>query len=277
MIHGSPGSSPLEGIEYAPLAARSQQLWRDIEAATGEDILTTNGVLHIADLAVSPNSFDNHERAAAELGVEHERLDTAELRSRFPQFGFGADEVAYFEPGGGFVRPENAIRAQLTLAERAGASVRRNESVAAIETNPAGVTVRTDHASYRGDQVVVAAGAWLPGLLGDPSLASIFGVYRQVLHWFELDTAAGDFSPAAFPTFIWRYGGEPANRFYGFPSLDGRTIKLATGQFEVTSDPDNINRTVSPSEPAAFYRAHLGARLSAVSPWSPVARSACTR
>lgn len=261
----------LEGVEYAPLAARSQQLWRDIEAATGEDIFTANGILHVADVAVSPDSFDNHERAATELGVEHERLDAAELRSRFPQFGFGPDEVAYFEPGGGFVRPENAIRAQLMLAERAGASVRRNERAVAIEADPAGVTVRTDHTSYRADQIVVAAGAWLPGLLGDPRLTSIFGVYRQVLHWFELAASAGDFGPDAFPTFIWRYGGEPGDRFYGFPSLDGQTIKLATGQFEVTSDPDDINRTVSPSEPAAFHRAHLGTRLPAVTP--AVARS----
>ena len=255
----------MEGVEYAPMASRSHQLWREIEAATGEDILTANGILHVADLAAMPGSFDNHERAAAELDVEYERLESADLALRYPQFRFGPDDVALHEPGGGLVRPENAIRAQLTLAAAAGADIHTRERVVAIEPGAAGVSVRTDRALYRCDQVVVAAGAGLPGLL-DESLASLFQVYRQVLHWFEVPAGSHDYGPDAFPTFIWRHGAQRYEGFYGFPSLDGRTIKLATGQFEVASDPDRLDRKVSPSEQAAFYRTHLGARLPAVSP-----------
>lgn len=259
----------LEGVEYAPLAARSQVLWRDIEAATGEDIFTANGVLHIADLSADPAAFDNHQGAAAALGIEHERLGPAELRARFGQFNVGSDDAAFFEPGGGFVRPEAAIRAQLTLAERSGATLRRDELVEAIEPGPGGVTVSTDQGTYAGDQVVVAAGGWLATLLGEPRLASLFRVYRQVLQWYLLDGSAAEFGPASFPTFIWRCGVNPQERFYGFPTLDGRTIKIATGQFAVTSDPDSLDRTVGPREHTDLHRRLIAPRLPAVSAEAP--------
>ena len=49
-----------EGAQYTPLALRSHELWRELEKATGESLLTTNGgliissgttgaVIHVAD------------------------------------------------------------------------------------------------------------------------------------------------------------------------------------------------------------------------------------
>ncbi len=111
----------LEGTEYVPLAVRSHEWWRRIEAETGASVLTECGVLSLSDLAVDPGAFAVHERAAAAFGIDYELLDAAALRDRFPQFRVETSRVGLLEPGGGFVRPEAAISAQLDLAKRYGA------------------------------------------------------------------------------------------------------------------------------------------------------------
>ncbi|MFI2644001.1 N-methyl-L-tryptophan oxidase [Streptomyces sp. NPDC018610] len=254
----------LEGTEYAPSAVRSHEWWRRIEAETGASLLTACGVLNLADRAA--DVFAVHERAAAAHGIEYELLDAAALRDRFPQFRVADTRVGLLEPGGGFVRPEAAISAQLELAERYGARLRRGERVLAVEAAASAVTVRTDAATYTADQVVLCAGAWLAGLLDDPALARLFGVYRQVLHWFGIEGSGQDFSPERLPAFIWNGVGRADEYFYGFPSVDGATVKVATGQSDHrTADPDALDRAVAEGEADGFHQTMISGRLPGVS------------
>ncbi|GAB1332367.1 N-methyl-L-tryptophan oxidase [Streptomyces sennicomposti] len=256
----------LEGAEYAPLAVRSHEWWRRVEAESGASVLTACGVLTLADQAADPEAFAVHERAAAAHGIDYELLDAAALRERYPQFRVADTRVGLLEPGGGFVRPEAAISAQLDLAERYGARLHRGERVLGVEASASAVTVRTDAATYTADQVVLCAGGWLAGLLGDPRLARLFGVYRQVLHWFGIGGAGQDFSPGSFPAFIWNGVGRADDYFYGFPSVDGATVKVATGQLDHrTTDPDALDRAVTAEEAAGFHRAMISGRLPGLS------------
>src|SRR5208282_2472229 len=111
-------------------------------------------------------------------GIAHEMLDAGQIRSRFPQFKVSDDEVGYLERDGGFLRPEACVRAQLTVAERLGATLHTQERVTEFAAASNGVTVTTDRGRYGADKLVVAAGPWLPGLIG-PRLARYFKVYRQ--------------------------------------------------------------------------------------------------
>ena len=54
-------------------------------------------------------------------------------------------------------------------------------------------------------ELIVAAGAWLPGMLA-PALAGRFMVTRQVLYWFRARSAGEHalFSPLRFPVYIWQ-------------------------------------------------------------------------
>src|ERR1700710_2857159 len=143
-VHGSThGDSRItrlavgEGAEYVPLALRSHELWREIEALTGEELLTvTGGVVisvpggrgqHGADdfLATTIATAQAH-------GVAHEVLDRAALAERFPPFALSGDERGMFEPGAGFVRPEPAVAAQLRLAREHGAELRTGERVISV-------------------------------------------------------------------------------------------------------------------------------------------------
>lgn len=240
-----------EGAHFTPLVQRSHEIWRAIEKETGADLLTQCGELIISSRARKSSLhvegfFDNTVEAARKYGIVHELLDAKQIRARFPQFNIRDDETGYFEPEAGFVRPEACIAAQLALAEKNGAALRRNETVQDIRHSHDGVTVITDRGSYRADKVIVAAGAWLPRLVGGP-FETLLQVYRQTLHWFEIEGDASRYGPEHFPVFIWELSDWPQG-IYGFPMIDGSGLKIATEYYAQTTSPDDIVRSVSPEE-----------------------------
>jgi sarcosine oxidase len=219
--HGETRISRLtdEGAHYAPLAMRSRELWQEIEAASGVEIFTATGYLSIADARQAPDAFVIQQQSAQVVGAEHQLLDSIDIRRRFPQFDVTSSHIGFYEPGSGIIRPEAAVTQQLSLAERFGAKIRQGEQVTAIAATPSGVMVHTDRGRFTADRVVMAAGPWVADLINDARLASLFVVYRQVLHWFTFDGPTQAFRPGRFPVFTWRPGARPRPRFYGFSDL----------------------------------------------------------
>jgi len=259
-----------EGAHYTPMVMRSHEIWRAIEAETGADLLTQCGGLVISSHTRTsfthvPEFFDNTVAAARRHGIAHELLDTAALRARFSQFAVRDGEFGYYEPDAGFVRPEACIAAQLELARRHGAEIRTGETVLGFDAD---ATVTTEQGRYSADTAIVAAGAWLPRLLGG-RLARPFKVYRQVLAWFDAGDAAGAFAPGRFPVFIWELQ-DSRQGIYGFPALDGAGVKVATEQYGQATSADSVRRAVAPQETGAMFEAY-------VAPQFPKLGARCTR
>lgn len=245
-----------EGEQYTPLVRRSQEIWRGIEAQGGEKLLEVTGGLWISSAARKAethvaNFFENTVAAARRFAIEHELLDADAIAKRFPQFRVAANEVGYYEPGAGYLRPEACVRAQLALAAKLGAEIRRDETVQGFSEADGAVVVRTDRGEARARTLIVCAGAWLPQLL-DPDLARIFTITRQVLYWFELNAPAARYTPPQFPVWIWELQ-DRAHVIYGFPTLDGRSVKLATEQYTATTTAQSARREVSGEEQATMY------------------------
>src|SRR6266550_7056500 len=138
-----------EGAHYTPLALRSHEIWRALEKQTGASLLATDGLLIISSTAKRSvthvdNFFANTLAAAEQFGIEHEVLTAPEIRHRFPVFKIAGDEVGYFEPGAGLLRPEECIRTQLALAQEDGATIHRDEKVLGFDASDSIVTVTTD-------------------------------------------------------------------------------------------------------------------------------------
>jgi sarcosine oxidase len=173
-------------------------------------------------------------------------------------------EEGYFEPAAGFLAAEECVRAQLARARQLGADIRVDEKVIGFEPTVDAVTVHTDKGSHRGDRLLVAAGAWLPKLIGPP-FADLLRVTRQVMHWFETPTPAEAFSPGACPVFIWELADRPQG-IYGIPAIDGSGgVKVAT-EFAHVVDPDRVDRTVTPDEAAAVYADYVAPYLPELGP-----------
>lgn len=259
-----------EGEEYVPFAVRSYELWREIAQETGLDLLTITGGLtlerprHEAVMHGRSDFLDRAIRCAEKFGIRHEILETSDIRKRFPQFSV-TDERAYYEYETGFVRPERCIDAQLRLARKHGATVQADEKVVAVESRGAEVRVFTSRGAHAAERVILAAGPWIGGFL-PPSCAGLFRVYRQVMYWFEIEEShRTQFTAPGFPIFIWIFGTGGEFGFYGFPSLDGETIKVAAEQFAETGDPDQMRRIVDEEEIRSMHKKYLRRRLLAIS------------
>jgi sarcosine oxidase len=258
-----------EGEAYTPLVQRSHAIWRELEAETGEDLLTQCGGLIVEDAGGGAAGHHRHEFLASTIacarryGIAHELLSAADIKHRFPQFGVDGSESAYYEPTAGFVRPERCVSAQLTVAARLGADIRRDERVLGLERSRSGVHVRTDRGVLDAERVVLAVGAWVHDFVGADRV-QLFSVYRQVLNWFELRPDAIDHGPGAMPVFIW--GLKDGNAFYGFPAIDGtREIKVADEKLDSPTSADAASLDVDPDEPRAVYDSLLRTRLPGLS------------
>ena len=268
-----------EGAIYAPLVRRSHEIWRELEAQTGEQLMLTTGGLI---MGVRGGSARHHGKddfvsrtiaVAAAHGIAHEVLDAAAIAARFPQFRLRGDEWGIFEPSAGLLFPERCIAVQLRLAKVAGAVVHLGETVRSVRDLPDGVEVVTDRRVLQAGRAVVAAGPWMAGLTG-PRLASKLRVFRQSLHWFATD-APDAYAPGRFPVFIWMHGAGDTDYMYGFPVLPGATaIKLATEHYAEAIDPDRIDPVVTAAESADFHARHVAGRLRDVTD-RPVRSAAC--
>lgn len=263
-----------EGAAYLPIVRNSHQIWRELEALSGESLFEQCGVLVMTSSpdydADDASDFTNRTfQLAKTYGIEHEVLSAEQIRQRFPQFSTVLDSaVGYFEPGGGYVRPERCIAVQLQLAEEHGATLLKGETVTDITSHEQGVTITTDQRTIHADKVVVSAGMWSRELLGQP-FDRLLRVCRQKLFWFELQENAR-FAQVS-PTFIFTHGAGQSH--YGFPPLPGEgSLKVGTEQYSEESSPDTLDRTVSASEASDMFETHVRGKIAGVT--SRVVKSA---
>lgn len=264
-----------EGEHYTPLSLRSYEIFREVESKTNSRLLEVTGGLIIsgesesASILKVPDFLESTLAAARKHEIRHEILDAQALRKRFPQFNVADDEKAYYEYEAGFLRPEEAVRAQLSVAQALGATIHTNETVKHFEETGTGVTVHTDQNTYKAEHLIVSVGPWLPQML--PELSSVFEVHRQVLYWFDISAAYKEFVPDKFPIFIWEIKGS-GNGIYGFPAIDGASggFKIATEDYTTPVNIDSVDRNVSAEETAAMFE-------NKVAPFFPKAGATCVK
>jgi sarcosine oxidase len=240
---------------YVPLVRRAFGLWYELEQRTGKHLLTECPCLSIG--RPGGELIDGVRRAAAEHGLIVEDLSPAELIHQFPLFRVDDSYVGLLEREAGFLYVERCVKAAAADAVAHGAQLHWDEPVREWTATNAGVTVRTDRATYHADRLVITAGPWATTMLGD--LGEKLTVMRQTPIWL----APPDPRPFArdrFPIFL---ADSPAGTFYGLPAIDPRGVKVAQhyGAPELAT-PDSVDRVVNEADEApirAFVRSHLPA------------------
>lgn len=269
-----------EGEHLVPFALRSYEIWRELEAETGEDLLTITGGLIMSakggrSLHGNADFLNTTIEAARKFGITHRVLNADDIADEFPRFELTGTETGYFENDAGFLRPERCVAAQLELAEEHGAVLRRNERVLKIDRSGPGVEISTDTGRYSAHTAIVSAGPWVDEFVPTPA-AGRFRVFRQALYWFDISSAYQDYAVGNFPVFIWSFGRWDADFVYGFPAVGGPAggLKVATENFERTTRPDEADREVSPRESAEMFATYVEGKLRGVSK-SCVRSAAC--
>jgi sarcosine oxidase len=229
-----------EGAWYVPLLQETFPLWRDLENASGADLLTLTGALMIG--LPSTGAITGALAAAARHDLDARLLNGDELGPRYPGHVFGTNDVAVLDMQAGFLRPEAAIAAMIERLVALGGELRPETVVVSVDSQPDGVEVVTAGARERFDAGVIAAGPWMSSLAGWLPLT----VERQVLAWLEIDQDAKWLEPERFPVFIRQT--DDLGDIYGVPTLDGVSVKIARHHDGDSTDPDRVRRDVSDAE-----------------------------
>lgn len=229
-----------ESPQYVPLVQRAYALWRELEAETGQSLLTITGGIGIGP--AEPGFGANQKAAAAQYGLAVEELTPAAIMARWPGFSVPDGYVGIYDPHTGFLKPEPCVAAHLDLAARHGAELRFSEPVRRWSADGAGVRVETDRAAYRADALVITAGPWAGEILADLHLPCevwrMYNVYFAPVHP-EL------FGPDRFPVYGIR---GPEGSYYGVPMLPGDSIKIGRHDRGDICTPESARRTIRPDE-----------------------------
>jgi sarcosine oxidase len=225
-----------EHPSYVPLLHRTYALWRELEAAAGQQLIHITGIVEIGppdgELVVGTLA------ASRMHGLPHQVLDADEVMRRFPAFQrLPRHYAGVVQPDGGFVTVEPTIAAQAALAQAVGAELQTSLTVHSITPHGDGVRLSTDHGDVEAAKAVVAAGPWVKALVPDLPVR----VTRQVFAWFA-PTNPGLFTAKRFPVFLLqsRHG-----MHYGFPQY-GRGVKIAKHHHrDEAVDPDRVDRAVT--------------------------------
>jgi len=230
-----------EHPNYVPLLRRAYELWAELESLSGQSLFRRAQLL-LAGPADGETITGALEAAQLHNLTVH-RMTAEEACSAFPGMLVPGGYAAVLEPDAGYLRVEECVRAHWQAAVNLGADIRTGIAVRDWSVEGNGVRVRTDQGDSHASSLVITAGAWAATLLRD--LALPLTVVRKFVGWFRTEDGAYHVDHG-YPTF---YFEQPDGAFYGFPSLDGRSIKIAehTGG-ELVSDPLNIDRSCRESD-----------------------------
>jgi sarcosine oxidase len=132
---------------------------------------------------------------------------------------------------------EACVRTHIEQAASCGADVRFGETCLAWTADGNTVEVTTDRGRYSAAALIVTAGAWAGQVVADLELP--LTVRRKVQFWHVVDPQHVGVHQAS-PAFLFEL---PGGVFYGFPCLDGKTVKLAEHSGgAVVSDPADVDR-----------------------------------
>ncbi|CAL9394335.1 Monomeric sarcosine oxidase [Streptomyces sp. enrichment culture] len=230
----------LEHPGLVPLARRSEELWRDLEKASGEALFVRSGGLLIGppDGPITGGTL----RAAEVHAIEVEVMTAAGLADRYPlHAAVPAGHIGVREPSAGIVRPEATIRAALEQARSAGARVLTGSRVTGLSTVRGGVEVATPTGTLRVRRAVVTVGAWLPTLVPGLPLETI----RMPICWFRPADGGRSFALDQFPVFMREIDG--GRVLWGNGRENGHDVKLGLeyggGGFR-PMDPQDTDRSV---------------------------------
>jgi len=250
----------LEHPDYVPLVLQAYDQWRELESESGRDLLTICGLL----LGGPPDGeIVSGARTASDLhGLDVESLTRAEAAGRFPGFRVPDGFELVFEPHAGFLKVEDCVRTHIELACQHSAEFQSDDAVVGWHSDGKSVRVRTETEEYEAASLIITAGAWAGELLvgnsveavdslgsasasaGSMSAARIAGllqVRRKTLLWNPVRSEAFNLD-AGGCGFLFEM---PGGVFYGFPSLDGQTLKLGEHSGgETVTDPLHLDRSL---------------------------------
>jgi sarcosine oxidase / L-pipecolate oxidase len=211
-------------LQYTRMADRAIDgflVWND---EFGEELYVNTGVLMLGRNPMRPGSYlyESFELLHSE-GHQLDRLDSGELRRRFPAWNADVYVDGFFGPRGGYAQSGRIVAKLANKAQRMGVTIFTPQTAAELVRQDGRIiAVRTrEGETFSAGHTLVAAGAWTHHLL--PELQRVMVATGHPV--FHLKPR----NPALFaaPHFVTFTADVAATGWYGFPLLREGVVKIA--------------------------------------------------
>jgi glycine/D-amino acid oxidase-like deaminating enzyme len=228
----------------ARLATEAHELWLELQARSGRQLLRGCGHLTLARAAdipavEQPQGARGYE-VLAQLGLRREALSGAGLASRFPQF---VADVGWLDVDAGVADVKAVTDALARAVRERGVAVHESARVRGIGRSHDAWHIATDYGALGCDRLVITAG------LGTNDVLELLpdcpvrlplrpGQPAEVTYFIPAQTARARFTDRELPAFAYPNAG-----IYGQPIIEGQTPGVRIG-------------LCHPPSPGAFGSAH---------------------
>ena len=228
--------------DYVAMAERSIERWREWNKDFGIELYHEVGFLFLRKRPMQPGDFEYESLKILERqGHKLERMDSTQLRKRFPAWNAELYPDGFFDRAAGYAESGRVVTTLLEHAKTIGVELREGRKFARLRDRKMGVLL-DDGREIAGDVVVMAVGAWTPYLL--PTTQKFFrATGHPVFHLKPREPEL--FAPERFPVF----GADISTTgFYGFPINRDGVVKVANHGPGREMPPDSRERIVTPEE-----------------------------
>jgi sarcosine oxidase len=204
---------------YARWQRRALAQWRELGTATDTKLFEQSGVVWLAS---DGETFEADSlRVLTDLGIPVERWAHDDFARRVPQMNADGVPWALFEPEGGALLARTAVVATIEQFRAEGGEVVVDRAAAPIDEGRDGLgrIELADGRTLEADAFVFTCGPWLPDIF-PAALGTLITPHRQDVMHFAVPRDGLDYAPPAMPVWI-----DFAGSFYGFPSLNGQSMK----------------------------------------------------
>ena len=218
---------------YVEMAEAALPLWRELEARSGEKLLTLTGLLQFGRRG--SEGLERKIGVMEALDRAHARLSAAEVAARFPVLRLPEESEACLTPLGGFLDAGRCVLTHLRQARALGAEIHEGVRVERVSLNGERPLVETSAGRYQCEKLIIAPGPWAAAVLEE--LALPLEVTRQQKFYF-LPEDRSAYQPGCLPVY-----GDVETQFYGFPDY-GPGMKVADDGLGELTSADAVDRTL---------------------------------
>ena len=208
---------------YTRLVAEAIDGWHRWNLQWGRDLYHQDGLLLLSSRQLDEDGYEGDSyRTLTEEGWPLQRLGSAEIASRFPQWSSDYYIDGYFNPRGGWAEASAVISRLATELGARGVSIMTGMAILSLlrEGGRVAGVVATDGTELRADQVILATGVWTQTLL--PELDGFVRRSGQPILYFR-PSDPQPFGADRFPP----WGADlAASGWYGFPANREGVVKI---------------------------------------------------
>lgn len=221
---------------YQRRITEAYEAWSEMWGDLGQDHLVASGFLLIS---LYPGDMgDRMRQGLADQGDPHQTFPLEEALTRYPYLHAAHVRQVTYSPEGGALMCRSIASDLAKWLDAHGCAVRDHTEIVAINHQTGEVRTAGDEA-LAFDRIVIAAGAWTPGLV--PELQAELTPWRTAVAYLE---PPADLAEAwARSPVILETGGESDG--YILPPVRGAGLKFGTGRHKIKSPPDQNRNTAA--------------------------------